>query len=57
VPVSKKILFESIPPNTIINVGSSGQTLTFDYLSLTMYPALASENTPMVDENGYIQVD
>jgi ATP-dependent Clp protease ATP-binding subunit ClpA len=57
VPVSKKILFENIPLNTVINIGLSDRTLTFDYISLTIYPALSTNNISMVDENGYIQLD
>lgn len=57
VPISKKILFEGVPANTTINIGYTNKSLTFDCVTFTMYPALAAENTPKVDENGYIQVD
>jgi ATP-dependent Clp protease ATP-binding subunit ClpA len=51
VPLSKKILFENIAPNTLIEVNYTDNTFTFtasdQYIS----------NAPMVNENGYIILD
>ena len=51
VPLSKKILFENIPANTIIEVDWLEDTFEFNVLG-QFTPAL-----PMIDANGYIQVD
>jgi ATP-dependent Clp protease ATP-binding subunit ClpA len=55
VPVSKKILFDSVPPGTIVNVGRTDKSLTFDYLEINIYPAIESASSK-VDENGFITV-
>ena len=51
VPLSKKILFENIAPNTLIEVNYTDNNFTFtpsdQYIS----------NAPMVNENGYIILD
>jgi len=57
VPISKKILFESISEDSIINVGVLDKQLTFDIISFTMFPALPANNSIKVDENGFIKVD
>jgi ATP-dependent Clp protease ATP-binding subunit ClpA len=51
VPLSKKILFESIPANTIIEVNWSGEE--FEFTEVDTFTA----NVPTVDENGYIILD
>lgn len=51
VPLSKKILFESIPPNTIIEVGFDDNE--FKFTALGTYTPTA----PMIDSNGYIVLD
>jgi len=51
VPLSKKILFENVAPNTIIEVDWVEDKFEFNVLG-QFTPAL-----PMIDANGYIQVD
>ena len=51
VPLSKKILFETIPANTIIEVDLADNKFTFN--SIEQY----LPNTPMIDSNGYIILD
>ena len=51
VPLSKKILFENIAPNTIIEVDWVEDKFEFNVLG-QFTPAL-----PMIDANGYIHVD
>ena len=53
VPISKKILFESLPDHTIINVDCVKNQLTFDTILYNIYPALEA-NRSNVDENGFI---
>ena len=55
VPLSKKILFENLTNDSIVQVGCIDKALTFDIISCNMLPALC-ENSVKVDENGYIQV-
>jgi hypothetical protein len=50
VPLSKKILFENIPVNTVIEVDYN-QEFVFD--SLGQY----IPSTPIIDSNGYIILD
>ena len=50
VPLSKKILFESIPLNSIIEIDF---TTEFTFTPLGMY----TPTTPMIDNNGYIVLD
>ena len=51
VPLSKKILFETIPAHTIIEVDWLEDAFKFNVLG-QFTPAL-----PMIDANGYVQVD
>ena len=51
VPLSKKILFDNIPANTIIEIDWLEDKFEFNVLG-QFTPAL-----PMIDANGYIQVD
>jgi ATP-dependent Clp protease ATP-binding subunit ClpA len=51
VPLSKKILFENVPVNSIIEVNWTGEEFTFDVFD-TFIP-----NAPMIDSNGYIVLD
>jgi ATP-dependent Clp protease ATP-binding subunit ClpA len=51
VPLSKKILFESIAPNTIIEVDWSENK--FEFTAVDMFTA----NIPTVDKDGYIILD
>ena len=51
VPLSKKILFESVPPNSIIEVNWTEEGFDFTVID-TFTPAL-----PMIDSNGYIVLD
>lgn len=51
VPLSKKILFETIPAHTIIEVDWLEDVFKFNVLG-QFTPAL-----PMIDANGYVQVD
>lgn len=55
VPVSKKILFDNLSPNTIINIDRADKDLTFDIIELNIYAALGNSSNN-VDENGYITV-
>jgi len=55
VPLSKQILFKSLPNNTIVQIGCIEKSLTFDYINCNMLPAIC-ENSSKVDENGYITV-
>jgi ATP-dependent Clp protease ATP-binding subunit ClpA len=51
VPLSKKILFENIPANTVIEVGWTGEK--FDFTEVDTFTA----NIPTVDKDGYIVLD
>jgi ATP-dependent Clp protease ATP-binding subunit ClpA len=51
VPLSKKILFENVPANTVIEVDWVDEKFEFNVLG-QFAPAL-----PMIDANGYIQLD
>ena len=51
VPLSKKILFESLPANTQIEIDYDGTVFTFD--TSERY----TTSTPMVDKDGYILLD
>jgi ATP-dependent Clp protease ATP-binding subunit ClpA len=51
VPLSKKILFDTVPPNSIIEVNWTGTEFTFDILDTFI------SNAPMIDSNGYIVLD
>ena len=51
VPLSKKILFESVPHNSIIEVNWNGKEFDFSIID-TFIPSL-----PMIDSNGYIVLD
>jgi ATP-dependent Clp protease ATP-binding subunit ClpA len=51
VPLSKKILFESMPVNTIIEVDWAEEKFEFNVLGQYIPTA------PTVDENGYIVLD
>ena len=51
VPLSKKILFDSIPVNTLIEIDYQDKEFTFTALD-THVPTL-----PMIDSNGYIVLD
>ena len=51
VPLSKKILFESLAPNTIIEVDWADEEFKFNTLG-TFTPT-----APMIDSNGYIVLD
>jgi len=47
VPLSKKVLFENIPANSLIVVDFSNEEFTFTVQSTVSY-------TPKIDENGYV---
>jgi ATP-dependent Clp protease ATP-binding subunit ClpA len=51
VPLSKKILFENIPANTVIEVDWTEDK--FEFTAVDTFTA----NVPTVDENGYIVLD
>jgi ATP-dependent Clp protease ATP-binding subunit ClpA len=51
VPLSKKILFENIAPNTLVEVGYTNDAFTFTPLEQYI------SNKPMVDKDGYIVLD
>ena len=51
VPLSKKILFENVPLNSIIEVNWTEEGFDFEVID-TFTPAL-----PMIDANGYIRLD
>jgi ATP-dependent Clp protease ATP-binding subunit ClpA len=51
VPLSKKILFENIPANTVIEVDWTEEK--FEFTAVDTFTA----NIPTVDENGYIVLD
>jgi ATP-dependent Clp protease ATP-binding subunit ClpA len=51
VPLSKKMLFESVPSGTTVLVDCENGAITFD-LQLTALPVL-----PTIDANGYIVLD
>ena len=51
VPLSKKILFEDIPANSIIEVDFQAEEFTFNTMGII------PSNTPMIDANGYIVLD
>ena len=55
VPISKKILFESLPPGSTVMVLCVDKELTFDVKIFNMFPALPDTQSK-VDENGYITV-
>jgi hypothetical protein len=55
VPISKKILFESLPPGSTVMVLCVDKELTFDVKMFNMFPALPDTQSK-VDENGYITV-
>lgn len=54
VPVSRRILFENLGTDCVINIDSVNQELTFDIINCNIYKAL-SNNIPKVD-NGFITV-
>ena len=51
VPLSKKILFETVPPNSIIEVDWNSTEFTFDILDTFV------STMPVIDSNGYIRLD
>ena len=51
VPLSKKILFETVPANTVIEVDFQDNKFVFN--SIEQYIPI----TPTIDENGYIILD
>ena len=51
VPLSKKILFESIPVNSIIEIDWANEN--FEFTAVDTFTA----NVPMIDANGYIVLD
>jgi ATP-dependent Clp protease ATP-binding subunit ClpA len=51
VPLSKKMLFESVPSGSTVTVGYENNEITFD-IQLTALPVL-----PTIDSNGYIVLD
>jgi ATP-dependent Clp protease ATP-binding subunit ClpA len=51
VPLSKKILFDSVPAHSLIEVGWTDEKFTFTLLDSYSIP------TPTVDANGYIVLD
>lgn len=53
IPLSKRLIFDPIPSNSIIIVDRAGDELTFDVSK----PALGYSNQPTVNENGYIVLD
>jgi len=53
VPISKKILFENLGYDCVINVDSVNKELTFDIINCNIYKAL-STNIAKVSENGFI---
>jgi ATP-dependent Clp protease ATP-binding subunit ClpA len=55
VPVSKKILFEGLSNNSIINIDMVDNLLTFNVINCNM--CLPIEGVPTVDEHGFIRLD
>jgi len=53
IPLSKRLIFDPIPSNSIIIVDRAGDELTFNVSK----PALGYSNQPTVNENGYIVLD
>ena len=51
VPLSKKILFDNVPANSIIEIDWEDEEFTFDLLGQFL------TSTPMIDANGYIILD
>ena len=56
VPISRKILFENLGQDCVINIDSVNRELTFDIINCNIYKAL-STNIAKVNENGFITVD
>lgn len=55
VPISKKLLFGQVHNGTVINVNRDKDLLTFDYIEVSIYPAIEN-NSGKVDDYGYITV-
>ena len=56
VPVSKKILFENLGTDCVINIDSVNKELTFDIINCNIYKAL-STNIAKVTNDGFITMD
>jgi ATP-dependent Clp protease ATP-binding subunit ClpA len=57
VPISKKILFESLNNGSIINIDSVNNELTFNATLCNLYLPLEVTATTSVDENGFIRLE
>jgi ATP-dependent Clp protease ATP-binding subunit ClpA len=55
VPLSKKILFESVPNGSIVTVDVKDGEVVFG-ISMPPMLAITGNTQPMVDENGFIKV-
>lgn len=56
VPVSKRILFDNLGTDCLINIDSVNKELTFDIINCNIYKAL-SNNLPKVTDNGFITME
>jgi ATP-dependent Clp protease ATP-binding subunit ClpA len=57
VPISKKILFESLNNGSIINIDCVNNELTFNATLCNLYLPLEVTATTSVDENGFIRLE
>jgi len=55
VPLSKKILFEKLSNNSIINIDLAEKELTFSIIDCNIN--LTLEKAPTIDENGFVRLD
>jgi ATP-dependent Clp protease ATP-binding subunit ClpA len=57
VPISKKILFESLNNGSVINIDCVNNELTFNATLCNLYLPLEGTATTSVDENGFIRLE
>ena len=57
VPISKKILFESLNNGSVINIDCVDNELTFNATLCNLYLPLEGTATTSVDENGFIRLE
>jgi ATP-dependent Clp protease ATP-binding subunit ClpA len=57
VPISKKILFESLNNGSVINIDCVDNKLTFNATLCNLYLPLEGTATTSVDENGFIRLE
>jgi ATP-dependent Clp protease ATP-binding subunit ClpA len=57
VPISKKILFESLNNGSVINIDCVDDQLTFNATLCNLYLPLEGTTTTSVDENGFIRLE